>query len=186
MKGPAPLVTVLSLVMAGVALAQPQTPRPTSGAPQDPWTGWRFLVDHWVGGGSGSPGEGSGSFSFRFDLDGKVLVRRSHSEYPATSGRPAVVHDDLMVVYPDSSTGRFAAIYFDNEGHIIHYVAELAADGTRITFLSEAAPSTPGFRLIYTKLPFDAVGITFEVAPPGAPGAFKTYLAGKAVRKAGA
>lgn len=90
-----------------------------------------------------------------------------------------------MVIYPDAGRGGFAAVYFDNEGRVIHYVAELAVDGTRITFLSEAAPSTPGFRLIYTKLPGDAVGITFEVAPPGGPGVFKTYLTGKAVRKAG-
>ncbi len=186
MRGPAPLVTVLSLAMAGVALAQTQTPGPTSGAPQDPWAGWRFLVGDWVGEGSGSPGAGAGRFSFRFDLDERVLVRRNHSEYPAASGRPAVVHDDLMIVYPDSGTGRFAAVYFDNEGHVIRYAAELAADLTRITFLSEAAPSSPGFRLAYAKLPGNAVGITFEIAPPGAPGAFKTYLAGKAVRKTGA
>jgi hypothetical protein len=179
-----PILGVMSLAVAGAALAQ--VSRPTPGVPTDPWVGWRFLVGDWVGEGGGGPGEGSGSFSFRFELDGKVLVRRNHSEYTAASGRQPTVHDDLMVIYPDAGRGGFAAAYFDNEGHVIHYVAALPADGTGITFLSEAAPSTPGFRLIYTKLPSDAVGITFEIAPPGGPGAFKTYLSGKAVRKAGA
>jgi hypothetical protein len=183
MRGLAPIAGVLSLAVAGVALSQ--APRPTPGAPRDAWGGWRFLVGDWMGGGSGGPGEGSGFFSFRFDLDGKVLVRRNHSEYPAVSGRPAVVHDDLMVIHPDAGRGGFAADYFDNEGHVIHYVAELAADGTKITFRSEAAPSTPWFRLTYTKLPADAVGIAFDIAPPDNPGAFKTYLSAKAVRKAG-
>jgi catechol 2,3-dioxygenase-like lactoylglutathione lyase family enzyme len=183
MRGLAPIVGLLSVAVAGAALAQ--APRPGPGARTDTWGRWRFLVGDWVGGGSGDPGEGSGFFSFRFELDGKVLVRRNHSEYPAAPGRPASVHDDLMVIYADAARGGFAAVYFDNEGHVIRYVAELAADGTRITFLNEAAPSTPGFRLIYTKLPGDAVGISFEVAPPGGPGVFKTYLTGKAVRRAG-
>jgi len=179
----APILGVVSLAFAGAALAQ--APPPTPRAPVDAWGGWRFLVGDWVGEGSGGPGEGSGFFSFRLELDGKVLVRRNHSEYPAIPGRPATVHDDLMVIYPDERRGGFAAIYFDNEGHVIRYVAELATDGTRIAFLSEAAPATPGFRLIYSKLPSDAVGITFEIAPPGGPGVFKTYLSGRALRKAG-
>src|SRR5258707_656283 len=83
---------------------------------------WAALVGEWAGEGGGNPGNGSGTSSFQFDLQKQVLVRRSHSEYPASGGRPATVHDDLMVIYP--GTGQESrAMYFDNEGHAIEYTA---------------------------------------------------------------
>ena len=63
------------------------------------WDKWSWLIGEWQGEGSGKPGQGSGTFNFKTDLDGKILVRRSHSEYPATDARPATIHEDLMVVY---------------------------------------------------------------------------------------
>src|SRR5437016_11763920 len=49
------------------------------------WDRWRPLVGHWQAAGKGTPGEGG--FSFAFDLQNKVLVRKSHSDYPAAKGR---------------------------------------------------------------------------------------------------
>src|SRR5215813_7620141 len=73
----------------------------------------KFLVGDWQGEGGGKPGQASGGgFSFTFELQGKVLVRRSFSEYAATPERPGFRHDDLMVVYQDQGGKGFRAIYF--------------------------------------------------------------------------
>jgi hypothetical protein len=149
-------------------------------AAPDTWAPVRSLVGEWRGEGSARPGEGRGTFSFRFDLGGSVLVRRDHAEYPAAGGRPAVVHDGLMVVYPQGSA--LAAVYFDNEGHVIRYDVSPAAPG--VVFLSEPVAGAPRYRLTYEPVARDEVMVTFEVAPPGEPPAFKTYVAGRSRRVA--
>jgi hypothetical protein len=64
------------------------------GQSEDRWNDFRFLLGEWAGVGKGSPGEGAGTFSFELGLDGKVLIRKSHSTYPngrfeiAPAGKP--------------------------------------------------------------------------------------------------
>ena len=65
----------------------------------DDWGAIQYLVGNWTGEGGGVPGQGVGGFSFQPDLHGKILVRKSRAEYPATKDRPAFEHDDLMIVY---------------------------------------------------------------------------------------
>ena len=48
------------------------------------WLKWNYLYGSWKGTGIGTPGQGDGTFSFEFKLDGNILERKSHSEYPAT------------------------------------------------------------------------------------------------------
>jgi hypothetical protein len=153
-------------------------------AAEDPWAGFRFLIGEWVGEGSGQPGEGTGHFTLSLDLQGKVLVRRNRTAYPAANGRPAFTHEDLMVIYAEPGGKGQRAIYFDNEGHVINYQVTAAA-GSGLTFVSEAMPAAPRFRLTYTKGQNDTVGIKFEIAPPGKPDGFKKYLDGTVHRKAG-
>ena len=76
---------------------------------------------------------------FAWDLQEKVLVRRNRAEYPAAQGRPAVLHEDLMVIYLADQSGPTRAIYFDSEGHVINYAASISEDGRTLTFLSDAA-----------------------------------------------
>lgn len=144
------------------------------------WASWQFLIGEWVGEGSGQPGEGSGYFSFLPDLQNTVLMRKSHAEYPASKDRPAFSHDDLMIVYQDTST---KAMYIDNEGHIINYSVEFSKDKNSVTFVSSFSPTSPRYRLIYIKLDNSRVKTTFEIAPPGEPDAFVQYLEGTAQRK---
>lgn len=142
---------------------------------------WAALVGEWTGEGAGNPGSGSGTSSFQFDLQKQVLVRRSHSEYPASGGRPATVHDDLMVIYP--GTGQEShAIYFDNEGHVIEYTATWSAGDDTLTFLSKPASGAPQFRLTYKKVDAQTLTVAFEMAPPGQTGAFKPYVSGRLKR----
>ena len=173
-------------VSASVVCGQGAAPTPAAVAavkPSSPLHALQFLVGAWDGEGAGQPGRGTGATSFKLDLDGRVLVRRSHSVYPAAGGRPAVVHDDLMVIYAAPGGRGLGATYFDNEGHVIEYAAEVSPDGRRVVFLSETEPAMPTFRLTYARVGEDVVDVMFEIAPPGAPGAFKPYVSGR-IRRA--
>jgi hypothetical protein len=146
------------------------------------WVDWRFLLGKWTAEGGGQPGQASvGGFSFDPDLQGKILVRRTFSEYPATASKPAFRHDDLMVIYQESDKGVWAS-YFDNEGHIIHYSVSLSDDKKTITFVSDVTPSSPRFRLMYRRLKDDSISVEFDIAPPGSPDSFSKYVEGTATR----
>jgi len=164
------------VLFIGVGKAQP--------APEkSAWGGFRFLLGEWVGLGQGKPGEGTGYFSFAFDLQERILVRRNHTEYPAAQGRPGFSHDDLMVIYRDDATKSVRAVYFDNEDHVIHYTAGFSADNKTLILLSDLLPSQPRFRLTYSQVKEGDLVIKFEIAPPGKPDVFATYLEGRARKK---
>ena len=112
-----------------------------------------------------------------------MLVRRNRADYPAAAGRPAFSHDDLMIVYQEPEAKRTRAVYFDNEGHVIHYTAEFSSDQKTLTFLGDMSPGQPRFRLTYTKAGAGAVKIKFEIAPPGKPEAFAAYIEAAARKK---
>jgi hypothetical protein len=168
----------LLLFVVGGATAQQEPHAP-------PWAGWGFLLGDWVTEESGGvPGPASEALSsFKLDLQGQVLVRTSRVQYPASKDRPAFVHDDLMVVYREPGTERVHAIYFDNEGHVIHCTAGLSPDGKSATFLSDAAPAQPRFRLTYRQAGKGLLSVKFEIAPPQEPDQFQLYVEGTARRK---
>ncbi len=161
-----------------VALVFLVSAAPMARAADDPWHDYRFLIGRWEA--IGQPGQGTGRFSLLPGLDGKVLVRKNHAELPAAGNRPAGIHDDLLVMYPEGK--RMRAIYFDNEGHVIHYT--VTADKQAVVFVSDEAAGTPRFRLTYTPAKDATVKITFEMAPPGKPDAFRVYLEGSARKEA--
>jgi len=142
------------------------------------WDKWQWLVGEWLGEGSGVPGQGSGSFSFHFDLGGNILVRKSHSTYPAAGNKPSIVHEDLLVVYADAAGVPVRAIYFDNEGHVIQYGAACAE--RTIVFTSDRTSGMPVFRLTYTRLDGGTVNTEFAVSQDNEK--FTTYVAGKSRR----
>jgi hypothetical protein len=143
---------------------------------KDPFDRLAFLYGDWIGEGTGDSGSGSGGFTIKPSLDDRVLVRTNYANYPATSDRPAFRHDDLMITYPEGDG--LKAIYFDNEGHVIHYKVSTTADAA--IFVSEGPGS--GFRLTYRLTDKDHLGIKFEIAPPDKPGEFKTYIDARAKR----
>lgn len=138
------------------------------------WDKWTWLMGEWKGEGSGQPGQGSGTFSFVFDLDKKIIVRTSHSEYPATPDNPEVIHKDLMIIYLDSNVEP-RAIFFDNEGHVINYSIVTSDNSIRLT--SEIIANIPVFRLIYTLLDNNLINTKFEMSQDGKN--FITYIEGK-------
>ncbi len=140
---------------------------------------YAMLLGSWQGEGSGTPGQGGGTFSFAYDLDQKIIVRKSHSVYPATKDKPKIVHDDLLVVYPDTGNAPDQAIYFDNEGHVIRYTVSFTGQDT-IVFTGEKMPNAPVFRLSYEKIDQRLVNVKFEYSMDGV--AFKTYVEGRSKR----
>lgn len=67
---------------------------------------------------------------------------------------------------------------------MINYAVTFSDDNRTLTFLSDALPANPRFRLSYTRAGDDSMAIRFEIAPPGKPESFKTYLQGDARRQA--
>ena len=165
---------VLFLSAAPRPSAQQQTKTPD-------WIPWRFLLGEWVGEGGGEPGQATGGSIFALDLQNAILVRKNLAEYPATEDRPAMRHEDLMIIYQQSESTR--AVYFDNEGHVIQYAASASPDGTTWAFLSEPQAGAPRYRFVYTKETADSVRIGFDIAPPGKPEAFSSYIQSRTRRK---
>ena len=143
------------------------------------WEKWRHLIGEWVGEGSGQPGQNQGTFSFQTDLDGKILVRKNHTVFPATADSPKKVHDDLLIVYPVAQSGLQEAIYFDNEGHTINY--SIAYSDKSIVLTSEKAPNVPIFQLTYTLLENGTINTKFEMSQDGVK--FMVYIEGKSKKQ---
>jgi hypothetical protein len=139
------------------------------------WDKLEWLIGEWQGEGSGIPGEGGGIFTFSYDLEKRIMVRKSHSEYPGENIKSRTIHDDLMIIYPDSKGNPDKAIYFDYEGHTINYA--ITYPDSSIVLTSVLNPETPTFRLIYTMLDVDTVYTKFEMSRDGK--SFMTYIEGK-------
>ena len=160
---------VMILFLLSLASAQ-QAPKPSS------LDDLRFLIGEWEGVGEGGPGSGKGVFSFAFDLQSKAIVRKNYAEYPSTASRPAIRHDDLIIIYLDRASNQILANYFDSEGQQIIYRVTFSSDRQAVTFLSEASASQRRYRLSYLKLKDGTLSGKFEIAPPGQSDAFKQYL----------
>lgn len=143
-----------------------------------------FLLGDWVAEGGGGPGQGTGGFSFAPDLQGTILIRKNYAEYPGTKDKAAYRHDDLMVVYKDPNSKQLRATFLDNEGHVINYGVHSGPAGDTIEFLSDAATSSPRYRLTYQTTGADTLKLRFEIAPAATPDLFKTYIEASARRKA--
>jgi hypothetical protein len=158
----------LTLLLAAPTVASPAKPPAAKQDAKvgDPWAALRFLVGAWKAeSGGGKPGESvGGGFTFSIDLDAKVAVRRSRSEFAPRPGEGrGVVHEDLTVVYPKGKA--LQAICWDSEGHVIRYGVRSGA-GT-VIFESEPGQPGPRFRLVYARRGADEVEVSFAVAPPG-------------------
>ena len=105
-------------------------------------------------------------------------VRKNFAEFPATNGKPASRHDDLMVVYRDEASHGLRATYYDNEGHTIPYA--VTASAGNVVFLSDGPATAMRFRMTYSATAPGQVKIKFELAPPGKD--FSTYIEAAAHR----
>lgn len=144
--------------------------------PTNDWKDLDFLLGEWTWTGGGQPGQAKGVSTFQPELGGTVLVRKDHLDYAATKERPAFAHDDLLYVYHDPQDNTLRAIFFDGESHVILYRVTAASGGNSVEFLSDAAPAGTRCRMTYTRAGADSVTEKFEIAPPGKPNDFATYV----------
>jgi hypothetical protein len=107
----------------------------------------------------------SGRYTFDLELDGHILARHGtndpHCEAPASFD---CAHGDLLYVFQDAPGSPLKAIYFDNEGHVIHYDVSTSTT-TSVAFLSEPGPG-PQFRLTY-ELAAGVMTGRFQIHMPG-------------------
>jgi hypothetical protein len=130
-----------------------------------PFPALQFLIGNWQV--ESKPGEATAHFEFALDLQGKVLVRHNHIDYPQ-----GTTHDDLVVVTQEGTTTR--GYYFDSDGYTGRYT--ITANGAQVIFISDRIPNVPRYRLTYTALPDGRLNAKLEVAPAGKPNAFASYL----------
>lgn len=135
----------------------------------DAWDQLQFLIGSWASPVSGQPGEGiSGSTTFSYHLDQKIIIRNSRAEFaPEPGKKQGLVHEDLLVIYQQPGEAHLRAIYFDNEGHIIHYTVSFPIWQPGVVFESEATATSPRARLVYEAAPDGTMVTEFFVAPPG-------------------
>jgi hypothetical protein len=145
-------------------------------AQADPWKAISFLEGSWVanvqGGSAGA--QGSGTYTFKHELKDHVLVRSSDG--PTACKGPATFdcdHSDVLFVYREAEGQPLKAIYFDNEGRVIHYAVS-TQNSTTAVFLSEASQSGPQFRLVY-QLKDAVMSGKFQIRMPGQQD-WKSYL----------
>jgi hypothetical protein len=152
-------------------------------APTDPWKALAFLEGTWdahTQGGS-AQAQGSGTYTFVPELKHHVLVRRS-GESSGCSGPKGFdcEHSDVLYVYQEAQDQPLKAIYFDSEGHVIHYAVS-TPDAATAVFVSETSPSGPQFQLVY-QLKDAVMSGKFQMRTPGQT-AWKSYLEWSGAKK---
>jgi len=147
-------------------------------APADPLTPLDFLTGPWIAAtntAGSSSGNVLGTYTFSRTLAGHAIERTGTV---ATCKGPQDFdcnHHDRLTIFPES--GALAALYLDNEGHVIHYLITLPDPHTAV-FLSQGPPSAPKFRLTYHLEGTGPKAIMtgkFQFAPPGSDD-FHSYL----------
>jgi hypothetical protein len=153
---------VLILAAIGACLLGAQT----STTENEGWNALHFLEGTWEAATQGGAAKAtvSGTYSFRKELGGRILARHSSSSGCKGPTDFDCDHSDLLYIYPEGQ-GPLKAIYFDNEGHVIHYDVTTPTP-TSAVFLSEGSTPGPHFRLVY-ELKEGIMSGRFQVQMPG-------------------
>jgi hypothetical protein len=150
----------------------------------DPWKALRFLEGTWEARAQGSAGAAgaaaSGTYTFQLELRNHILARHSSSSDCKGPTTFDCEHGDLLYVYEDAPGQPLKAIYFDNEGHVIHYDVSTPDSNTAV-FLSEASQPGPQFRLVY-ELKAMVISGKFQMRMPGQ-AEWKSYLEWSGAKK---
>jgi hypothetical protein len=163
---------IKNLVIAALFCAAPV---PAQTASASTWKPLNFLIGTWdATTRTGSAGAAtSGTYSFQLELRGHVLVRHSSNSECKGPADFDCEHGDLLYIYPDAPGQSYKAIYFDNEGHVIHYDVSTPTATTAV-FLSSPSQPGPQFRLSY-ELTGSTMHGSFQMRMPGE-NEFKSYL----------
>lgn len=113
----------------------------------------------------------AGDYTFAKELGGHILSRHSATANCKGPASYDCDHRDLLYVYPDGPA--LKAIYFDNEGHVIHYNVSTPVPNS-VVFLSDPSIPGPQFRLTY-QLQDAVMSGKFQIRMPGQT-EWKSYL----------
>jgi hypothetical protein len=152
---------------------------PSAQAALAKWKSLQFLLGTWEARTVSSKPQVVGTYSFQPELNGTVLARHSSQDSCKGPADFSCDHHDLLYIFRAASGDGFQAIYFDNEGHVIHYNV-MQPSPVSVIFQSEPGPG-PQFRLTY-QLAGDVLHGKFEVAPPGQT-TYQSYLEWQGGRK---
>jgi hypothetical protein len=162
-------------LLIGTALLSAQTGN-------ERWNPLRFLEGTWDAKTQGETSgvNATGAYTFRKELGGHILARHTS----ATGCKGPVdfncEHGDLLYIYQDLPDQPLKAIYFDNEGHVIHYTISTPTP-TSAVFLSDPSAPGPQFRLTY-ELSGTLMSGKFQIHMPGQAG-WKSYLEWSGVKQ---
>lgn len=175
-------VSIVAVVAAACLCASSVVAQSASPPGPDAWKPLRFLIGTWdaktLGGSAGATS--SGTYSFQLELRDHILARHTSSagcEGPASFD---CEHGDLLYIYRDAPGQPYKAIYFDNEGHVIHYDVSIPSP-TRVIFLSGSSQPGPQYRLSY-ELKGSTMFGKFQMRAPGQT-EFTSYLTWSGERK---
>jgi hypothetical protein len=169
-----PLLALMFLAMPILAqTASPAAPASSNTSSGATWQSIAFLEGTWTATTQGNSVATSGRYTFASELGHHIMARHSTTD-PDCKG-PATFdceHGDLLYIFQEAPSQPLKAIYFDNEGHVIHY-AVTTPDAATVIFLSEPGPG-PRFRLVYQLKEKVMLG-KFQMQMPGQDD-WKSYL----------
>jgi hypothetical protein len=156
------LITTLATIWVGLLTAQN-----TASADKDRWRAVGFLEGTWDAGTKGGTAGAnvSGTYVFKRELGGHILARHTSSAGCKGPEDFNCEHGDLLYIYQDTPGQPLKAIYFDNEGHVIHYSVSTPALNSAV-FISDASAPGPRYRLVY-ELKGGAMFGKFQMQMPG-------------------
>ena len=170
--------TLLLLALCAAIPAVAQSAPATISKP-DQWKSLAFLEGTWDAKGQGNGAAINGTSTFQLELDGHIMARHSRTSDCKGPDSFDCEHGDLLYVFADAPGAPLKAIFFDNEGHVIHYDVSTPSPGTAI-FLSDAAMPGPQFQLVYS-LQGNVMAGKFQMRVPGQP--WKSYLEWSGAKK---
>jgi hypothetical protein len=142
------MIRIFAALAACFQLLSAQTAPPSRTDEQ--WRTLSFLEGTWAAKTQPATSgiDASGDYTFRKELGGHILARHS-----ASTGCKGPIdfncdHSDLLYVYQGFPGQPLKAIYFDNEGHVIHYNVSTPAPGSAV-FVSDSTGTGPQYRLAY-------------------------------------
>jgi hypothetical protein len=167
-------VSITAALLASLLFVSPlaaQSAPPAS----DPFKALAFLEGNWE---ATTQNSGQvhvvGTYAFQPELGGHILAR--HTTSKTSCKGPDTFdceHGDLLYIFEEAPGQPLKAIYFDNEGHVIHYNVSTPT-ASSVIFLSDASVPGPQFRLTY-ELKNSVLSGKFQMQMPGQSD-WKSYL----------
>lgn len=146
---------------------------PTFAAPPD-LNRLSFLIGTWDADG------GAGSATFERALNNHMIVRKSWATIPASGGKPASRHEDLMIIFPYGDHLR--AAYYDSNGYVVGYEVEISGKN-HVVLTSDKMQGVPRARLTYDLGGNGVLAAKVDYAPADKPDAFAPSMAWNSKRK---